>query len=51
MEDVSLRIYNVLGEEVAVIFSSPWGRIGGAEYEVEWDASNYPAGYIFISLW
>ncbi len=50
MQDVSLRIYNVLGEEAAVIFSSPWGRIGGAGYEVEWDASNYPSGIYFYKL-
>ena len=34
MEYVSLRIYDILGKEVAVIFSSPLGRIGGASYEV-----------------
>ncbi len=50
MEYVSLRIYDILGKEVAVIFSSPLGRIGGASYEVNWDASNYPSGVYFYKL-
>jgi photosystem II stability/assembly factor-like uncharacterized protein len=49
-QEVSLIIYDVLGKEVAVIFSSPWGRIGGATYEAEWDASNYPSGVYFYKL-
>ena len=48
MQEVSLRIYNVLGKEVAIIFSSPWGRIGGAAYEAEWDGSKLFQRSVFL---
>lgn len=50
MQEVTLTIYDVLGKEVAIVFTSPWGRIGGATYEAEWDASNYPSGVYFYRL-
>jgi photosystem II stability/assembly factor-like uncharacterized protein len=50
MQIVSLKIYDVLGKEVTTLFSSPWGRIGGAAYEVEWDGSYYPSGIYFYEL-
>lgn len=50
MQEVSLKIFDVLGKEVAIVFTSPWGRIGGATYEAEWDASNYPSGVYFYKL-
>jgi hypothetical protein len=50
MQIVSLKIYDVLGREVSSIFSSPWGRIGGAAYEVDWNGSNYPSGVYFYRL-
>jgi hypothetical protein len=50
MQIVSLKIYDVLGKEVTTLFSSPWGRIGGAAYEVEWNGSNYPSGVYFYYL-
>ena len=50
MQIVSLKIYDVLGREVSTLFSSPWGRIGGAVYEAEWDGTNYPSGVYFYKL-
>jgi hypothetical protein len=50
MQIVSLKIYDVLGKEVTTLFSSPWGRIGGAVYEADWDGSNYPSGVYFYRL-
>jgi hypothetical protein len=50
MQIVSLKIYDILGKEVSTIFSSPWGRIGGATYSVDWDATNYPSGVYFYKL-
>lgn len=50
MQIVSLKIYDILGREVSSLFSSPWGRIGGAIYEVQWDGSNYPSGVYFYRI-
>jgi hypothetical protein len=47
---VQLKVYDVLGRELAILFSSPSGRTGGATYEVEWDGSNYPSGVYFYKL-
>lgn len=45
-----LEVNSGLGREVSTIFSSPWGRIGGATYKVEWDGSNYPRGVYFYRI-
>jgi hypothetical protein len=50
MQIVSLKIYDILGKEVSTIFSSPWRRIGGATYSVDWDGTNYPSGVYFYKL-
>jgi hypothetical protein len=47
---VKLVVYDILGKEIASLFSSPWGRIGGAVYQVKWDASAYPSGVYFYRL-
>lgn len=47
---ISLKIYDILGREVTTLFSSPWGRIGGATYEVEFDGSNFASGVYFYQL-
>jgi hypothetical protein len=47
---VSLKIYYVLGREVSSLFSSPWGRIGGATFEVELDGSKLASGIYFYKL-
>ncbi len=47
---ISLEIYDVLGKEITTLFASPWGRIGGAEYEVEFDAGGLSSGVYFYSL-
>jgi len=45
---VDMKIYNVLGEEVAELIG---GReLEGGKYEVEWDASNLPSGIYIYSL-
>jgi photosystem II stability/assembly factor-like uncharacterized protein len=50
MQIVSLKIFDILGREVSTIFSSSWGRIGGAAYEASWDGTNYPSGVYFYKL-
>jgi hypothetical protein len=50
MQIVSLKIYDLLGREVFSLFSSPSGRIGGATYEITWDASNFPSGIYYYRL-
>jgi len=47
---VRLVVYDILGEEIATLFSSPLGRVGGATYEVEWDGTNYPSGVYYYTL-
>jgi hypothetical protein len=44
-----LRVYDVLGNEIALLFP-PLGRIGGATYEVEWNASNHSSGVYYYKL-
>jgi hypothetical protein len=44
---VCLKVYDVLGNEVATLVDEykPAGN-----YEVEWNASNYPSGVYFYQL-
>lgn len=44
---VSLRIYDPVGREVAILFNQPFSP---GSYEVEWDASGYPSGIYFYEL-
>jgi hypothetical protein len=44
---VSLRIYDALGREVAILVNE---NLQYGTYEVEWDASNIPSGVYFYSL-
>ena len=44
---VSLRIYDVLGKEIAVLVNE---NLKPGIYEIEWDASNIPSGVYFYSL-
>ena len=44
---VSLKIYNVLGEEVATFIS---GRLTTGKYKYEWDASGFASGIYFYTL-
>jgi photosystem II stability/assembly factor-like uncharacterized protein len=50
MQIISLVIYDVLGREIKTLFSSPWGRIGGATYEVDFDAHNLSSGVYYYKL-
>ena len=43
----ALRIYNALGEEVAVLLNK---ELTTGNYEVEWNASNVPSGVYFYHL-
>jgi len=38
---VSLRIYDILGREIATLVN---GQLNAGTYEIEWNASNYPSG-------
>lgn len=44
---VKLRIYNLIGEEVAVLLNQ---QIRAGAYEVNWNAANYPSGIYFYKL-
>jgi hypothetical protein len=44
---VALKIYNALGEEVAVLLDK---EFTAGTYEVEWNASNVPSGVYFYQL-
>jgi plastocyanin len=44
---VSLKVYNVLGDEVATVTN---GRTQAGEHEVKFDASQLPAGHYFLRL-
>lgn len=45
--NVSLRIYNVLGQEVTTLVD---GRMEAGEYQVEWDADQNPTGVYFYRI-
>ena len=45
--NVSLKIYDILGREVATLVNQ---KQNPGKYEVEWDASNYPSGIYFYKL-
>ena len=45
--NVSLRIYDVLGREVAVLVS---GRLSAGDHEIVFDGSNMPSGVYFYKL-
>lgn len=50
---VTLKIYDVLGKEVANLIPPLWGGQEGLKpgtYEVEWDGTNYPSGVYFYKL-
>jgi len=50
---VTLKIYDVLGREVASLIPPLWGGEEGLHpgtHEVEWDASNYASGIYFSQL-
>ena len=45
MNYVSLKVYDILGNEIAVLVN---GEIPAGKYEVEFDAGNFPSGiYIY----
>ena len=45
--NVTLKVYDVLGREVAVLVNQ---QLTPGTYEVTWDASNYPSGLYFYVL-
>lgn len=48
MSDVTLRIYNLLGEEVMTVFTGD--RLGPGDYKVRLDASELQSGIYFYKL-
>jgi hypothetical protein len=44
---VSLKIFNSLGKEVAILVNE---KLGAGEYEVKWDAADFPSGIYFYKL-
>jgi hypothetical protein len=47
MQFVSLKVYDILGNEVAILVNSE--KLSGV-YEVEWNAGNVPSGVYFYQL-
>ena len=45
--NTSLRVYDVLGREVAIIFS---GKLSAGNYTKQWNAQNFPSGVYFYRL-
>ncbi|HWA06880.1 MAG TPA: M14 family zinc carboxypeptidase, partial [Ignavibacteria bacterium] len=45
--DVSLAVYDILGNEIAVLVNS---KLTPGTYEYTWDASNFPSGVYFYRL-
>ncbi len=43
----SLKIYNILGKEIAVLVNK---KLLSGSYEVTWNASNYPSGVYFYKM-
>ena len=46
-EDVKLKIYDVLGNEVATIVNE---RLSANTYDISWDASSYSSGVYFYRI-
>jgi len=46
-QDVSLEIFNVLGQKIEILSS---GTLPAGNHEVEWKASNYPSGIYFYKI-
>jgi hypothetical protein len=46
-EEVKLIIYDAVGNEVTLLLSEP---LRPGQYEINWDASNYPSGVYFYQL-
>jgi len=47
MRPVQLKIYDILGKEVATLVN---GEISAGKHEVEWNATNFPSGVYFYKL-
>lgn len=45
--DVAVRVYDVLGQQVATLTE---GRIGSGNYRVTWNAANQPSGVYFVRM-
>ncbi|HWA07767.1 MAG TPA: T9SS type A sorting domain-containing protein, partial [Ignavibacteria bacterium] len=45
--DVSLAVYDILGNEIAVLVNS---KLTPGTYEYTWDATNFPSGVYFYRL-
>lgn len=46
-QDVSIKVYDVLGNETAVIVN---GKLSPGSYKYEWDASAFPSGVYFYKM-
>ena len=46
-EEVSLVVYNLIGEKVALLIN---GNMPAGNHRVTWDASNFPSGIYFYRL-
>ena len=47
---VSLKVYDILGKEVATLVNEESATGGAGEYEVEFNGANLPSGIYFYQL-
>jgi hypothetical protein len=45
-----LKVYDIVGREIAILVNLADAGLKPGTYEVEWDASNYPSGVYFYKL-
>jgi|GEM_PF-978160 len=48
VSDVTLKVYNIYGQEIATLINTK--RMDAGEHNVEWNAENFPSGMYFYRL-
>jgi predicted GH43/DUF377 family glycosyl hydrolase len=48
ISEVTLKVFNILGEEVATLFSD---RLAAGNYKCTWDATDFASGVYLYKLW
>ena len=48
--NVTLKIYDVLGRQIATLVNEESATFGAGSYEAEWNASDFPSGVYFYTI-